>query len=110
MEKLISRKIKVLQFDNVGEYKDLFLQFGQNNDIGIHFTVRKQIEIAKELNCALLEKVRYLLSNASLDKSFWVEVLVYASYLMNRLSLTVIGGKTLWDIWSGGAAQDFSLL
>ena len=29
---------------------------------------------------------------------------------MNRLSSTTIGGKTPLDIWSGGAAQDYSLL
>ena len=45
-----------------------------------------------------------------LDKSFWAETLVYASHLMNRLSSTAIGGKTLLDIWSSGAAQDYSLL
>jgi len=68
------RKIKVLQFDHVGEYKDRFLQFSQNNDI--HFTVRKQIGVGKELKCTLLEKVRYLLSNVSLDKSVWAEAFV----------------------------------
>jgi len=79
MEKHTCRKIKVLQFDHVGEYKDQFLQFGQNNGISIHFTVEKH-EVAKVLNCSLLEKVRYLLSNTSLDKSFWVEALVYARW------------------------------
>jgi len=34
MEKQTGRKIKVLQFDTVGEYKrDQFLQFDQNNGI-----------------------------------------------------------------------------
>ena len=66
--------------------------------------------MTKELNCALLEKVQYLLSNASLDKSSWDEVLVYASYLMNMLSSTAIGGKTPLDIWSCGAAQRYNLL
>jgi len=55
--------------------------------------------VAKELNRVLLEKNRYLLSNSSLDKLFWAGALVYASHLMNRLSLTAIGGKTLSDIW-----------
>ena len=66
--------------------------------------------MAKEMNYFLLEKIRYLLSNASLDKSFWVWALVYASHLMNRLSSTVIGGKTPLEIWSGKAAQDHDLL
>ena len=29
---------------------------------------------------------------------------------MNSLSSTVMGGKTLLDIWSGGAAQEYILL
>ena len=71
----------------------------------IHFTLRKD-EITKKINYALLEKVQYLLSTASLDKSFWAETLAYASHLLKRLSSTAIGGKTLLDIWSGGAAQE----
>ena len=43
--------------------------------ISVHFIVGKQIGMAKEMNSALLEKVRYLLSNASLDKSFWAETI-----------------------------------
>jgi len=35
-----------------------------------------------------------LLSNAQLDKSFWVEVIVYDIHLINGLSSTTIGGKT----------------
>ena len=42
MEKQTSMKIKVLQYDNVGEYnRDQFLQFGQSNDFDMHFTVQK---------------------------------------------------------------------
>jgi len=66
--------------------------------------------LAKEINRSLLEKVRCLLSNARLDKSFWAEAIVYASHLIDRLSSTAIGGKTPLDIWSGGAAQDYDLL
>ena len=75
----------------------------------MHFTTRKY-GIAKKINRVLLEKVQYLLSKASLDKSFWAEPLVYASHLINRLSSIAIGGKTLLDIWSYRAAQDYSLL
>ena len=66
--------------------------------------------MAKEINHSLLEKIRCLLSNSQLDKSFWAEALKYASHLMNRLPSTAIGCKTLLGIWSGGAAQDYDLL
>ena len=84
----------MLQFDNIGEYKrDQFLWFGQNNGIDMHFTVWKQIGVAKKMNCVLLENVQFLLSNAHLDKLFWVKALIYASHLIIKLSSSVIGGK-----------------
>ena len=51
-----------------------------------------------------------MLSNASLDKSFWAKAIEYASHLLNRLPTTVIGGKTPLEIWSGGVAHDHGLL
>ena len=83
--------------------------FGQNTDIGIHFKI-EAYEVAKEINHSLLEQIQCLLSIARLDKSFWVEALVYASHLMNCLSSTAIGGKTPLNIWSDGTAQHYSLL
>jgi len=62
------------------------------------------------MNRSVLEKVRCLLSNAELDKSFWDEALEYASHLMNRLLSTAIRDKTPLDIWSDGATQDYDLL
>ena len=59
----------MLWYDHVDEYKNSFLQIGQNNGILTHFTHGKD-GVAREVNHALLEKVRYLLSNASLIKSF----------------------------------------
>jgi len=50
------------------------------------------------------------LSNVRLDKLFWDEAILYASYLIDGLSSTAIGGKTSLNIWLGGAAQDYDLL
>jgi len=86
-----------------------FLQFGQNTGTDTHFTNRIY-GLAQKINRSLLEKFRYLLSNARLDKSFWAEVIVYASHLINGLSSTAIGGKTPLDICSGEAAQDYNML
>jgi len=69
MEKQTGRKIKDLQISNVERYRNQFLQFNQNNDIGTHFT-NELYRLAKEITNFLLEKVRCLLSNAQLDKSF----------------------------------------
>ena len=70
MEKQTGRKIKELQIGYIERYKNQFLRFGQNG-ISTHF--RDGIHgLAKEINHSLLEKARCLLSNARLDKSFWV--------------------------------------
>jgi len=62
------------------------------------------------VNRVLLEKVRYLLSNASLDKSFWAEAIEYTNHLLNRLPTTAIEGKTPLEIWSGEVACDHDSL
>ena len=69
------------------------MQSNQNNGMKMHFTIRKDV-ITKKINYVLLEKVRYLLSNTLLVKSFWAENLVYASHFMNRLLSTAIEDKT----------------
>jgi len=51
-----------------------------------------------------------MLSNAGISKFFWVEALAYACYLVNRLSSSVIGGKTPVKVWSGRVAQDYDSL
>ena len=108
MEKQTGRKIKVFQFDHVGSTMIDSCDLARTMAL-FHFIVGKHGE-AKKMNCSLLEKLRYLLSNAKLNKSFQAEALEYASHLMNRLLSTVIGGKTSLDIWSSGVAQDYSLL
>ena len=47
----------------------------------------KKTGIARDMNHALLEKVRYL---------FWAEAIVYASYLLNKIPMTGIGVRLHW--------------
>ena len=62
------------------------------------------------MNRFLLVKVWCLLSNAQLDKSFWAEAIIYISHLINGLSSTAIGGKTLLEVWSEKVTQGHGLL
>ena len=78
MEKQTGRKIKELQIGTVERYKNQFLQFGQNIGISTYFSDGIH-ELAKKINRSFLKKIRCLLSNAQLDKSFWNEALVYVS-------------------------------
>jgi len=63
MEKQTGRKFNELQIDNIENHKNQFLQFDQNNGIGIRF-IDGIHELAKKINHFLLEKARCLLSNA----------------------------------------------
>ena len=62
------------------------------------------------MNRTLLEKVRCMLSNASLGKQFWAEAVMYASHLLNRLPSAALNGKTPLEVWSGKPINDYDTL
>ena len=66
--------------------------------------------MAERFNRTLLKKIQCLLSNSGHNKSVSAEAMTYASYLINRLSLSAIGEKTLMEMWSGKAASNYGLL
>ena len=102
MEKHTRRKIKALSSDNGREYtSDPFLQLCRDEDIERYFTIREtpqQNRVIERMNRTLLEKVRCMLSNSGLSKSFWAEALAYACHLVNRLLLSAIGSKTHLEV------------
>ena len=53
------------------------------------------------MNITIMEKVRCMLSNAKLPKSFWAEAASTACYLINRSPSTAIEKKTPLEVWSG---------
>ena len=93
------RNIKILLSDNGREYiRDFFLHLCRDEGIKIHFTVRKTTQqngVAERMNKTLLEKIRCMLSNIRLLKSFWNETLVNDFHLINGLPSSTIGGKLL---------------
>nr|GEX13340.1 retrovirus-related Pol polyprotein from transposon TNT 1-94 [Tanacetum cinerariifolium] len=48
-----------------------------------------------------MDKVRYLLIQFGLPKTFWAEAICTAAYLINRSSSTTIEKKTPMDMWLG---------
>jgi len=62
------------------------------------------------MNRTILEKVRWMLSNAWLGKSFWAEAVNYACHLINKLSAAAIDGRTHIEVWSGKSANDYDKL
>ena len=56
------------------------------------------------MNRTLMEKVRFMLSNAQLSKSFWTEAASTACYLINRSPSVAIEKKTPQEVWSSSPA------
>ncbi|KAG8490319.1 hypothetical protein CXB51_016103 [Gossypium anomalum] len=52
-----------------------------------------------------MEKVRCMLSNANLPKSFWAEAASTACFLINRSPSVAIEKKTPQEVWSGNPAN-----
>ena len=88
VENLTGKLLKRIRSDNGGEYKsNKFSAFTKHHGIIHEFTVRKTPEqngMAERLNRTLVERIRCMLSDSSLPKSFWAEALNTATYLKNR--------------------------
>ncbi|KAG8498772.1 hypothetical protein CXB51_005218 [Gossypium anomalum] len=73
-----------------------------------HLTVRhtpQQNGVAERMNRTIMEKVRCMLSNANLPKSFWAEAASTACFLINRSPSVAIEKKTPQEVWSGNPAN-----
>ncbi|KAG8473091.1 hypothetical protein CXB51_035032 [Gossypium anomalum] len=73
-----------------------------------YLTIRhtpQQNGVAERMNRTIMEKVRYMLSNANLPKSFWAEATSTACFLINRSPSVAIEKKTPQEVWSGNPAN-----
>ncbi|KAG8475264.1 hypothetical protein CXB51_032125 [Gossypium anomalum] len=89
---------------------DVFSAFKLCKSEGIvrHLTVRhtpQQNGVAERMNRTIMEKVRCMLSNANLPKSFWAEAASTACFLINRSPSVAIEKKTPQEVWSGNPAN-----
>ncbi|XP_073120187.1 uncharacterized protein [Henckelia pumila] len=92
--------------------QDNFVKICKEKDITRHRTVAgtpQQNGLAERMNKTLLKRVRCMLINASLPKSFWGEALSAACYLVNRCPSSEIDFKTPMEKWSG-TPEDYSNL
>ncbi|GJZ51331.1 retrotransposon protein, putative, ty1-copia subclass [Tanacetum coccineum] len=69
----------------------------------------QQNGLAERMNKTLMEKVRCLLIQYGLPKTFWAEATCTAAYLINRSPSTVIEKKTPMKMWSGHQS-DYEML
>ncbi|KAM1591990.1 hypothetical protein ACFX14_035804 [Malus domestica] len=78
-----------------------------------HFSVRgtpQQNGVAERLNRTLLEKVRCMLSQSGLSKSFWAKVVNYACHIMNQLPSAAVQGKIPMKVWTGKPSSDYDYI
>ncbi|KAG8489132.1 hypothetical protein CXB51_017197 [Gossypium anomalum] len=92
------KEIKYLRTDNDLEFCfDEFNRLCKSEGIVKHLTVRhtpQQNCVAERMNRTIIEKVRCMLSNANLPKSFWAETTSTACFLINRSPSVAIEKKT----------------
>ena len=61
--------------------------------------------LPERMNRTIMERVRSMLSNAKLSKSYWVEAMYMIVYLINKSPLMPLKGDllpTLEDVWMFG--------
>ena len=94
IEKQARKKVKCLFTDNGLEFcSDEFNALCKVEGIVRHHIVRytpQQNGVAERMNKTLMERVRCMLSNAGLPKSFWAEAAALACFLINRSLSTTI--------------------
>ncbi|GJW72032.1 retrotransposon protein, putative, ty1-copia subclass [Tanacetum coccineum] len=96
-----------LEFCN-REFEQLCIESG----IARHLTVTgmpQQNGLAECMNRFLMDKVRCLLIQFGLPKTFWAEATCTAAYLINRSPSTTIEKKTPIKMWSGHPS-DYGIL
>ncbi|GJS97043.1 gag-pol polyprotein [Tanacetum coccineum] len=84
--------------------KNLLPGFTKQKGIKRHFTMSytpQQNGVAERMNRTLLERARAMLATASLEKSFWVEAVNTACYVINRSPSTTVELKTSMEMWKG---------
>nr|GFC47793.1 hypothetical protein [Tanacetum cinerariifolium] len=69
----------------------------------------QQNGLADGMNRTLMNKVRCLLIQSGLPKTFWAEATCTAAYLINRSPSTAIEKKTHMEMWSGHPS-DYGML
>nr|GFA68079.1 hypothetical protein [Tanacetum cinerariifolium] len=70
---------------------------------------KSKIRLAERMNRTLMDKVRFLLIQSGLPKTFWAEATCTAAYLINRSPSTAIEKKTPMEMWLGHPS-DYGML
>lgn len=99
-------RISRLKCDNGGEYRNkVFESFCRERGIQIEWTVPytpEQNGTSERMNRTVVERARAMLEDSKIDKSFWVQAVQTAGYLVNRCPTNAIDeDKTPFECWEG---------
>lgn len=112
-EKQTGRKLKIFRSDNGTEFcnhnfKNYFEEHGILHQKSTTNTPQ-QNGVAERINRTIIEKVRCMLLDAGLDKSFWAEAVMTSAYILNRIPCKGSGVESPEEIWSN-KKPDFGFL
>src|SRR6478735_6834741 len=100
-----NRPITIIHSDNGGEYKSRFIKnFCEENGIEQKFTVAGNPEmngVAERMNRTLIEMVRCMLQDSTLQKRYWGEAVLYATYTRNHCPTVAVSEKVPIELWNG---------
>lgn len=104
-ENLFTCKLVSLYCDNGREYlSNEFKDYCVSKGITYHLTVAytpQQNGVAERMNRTLTEMARTMVASAKLNKHFWGEAILTATYLINRLPTKALIDKTPYEMWHG---------
>lgn len=96
-------RVHKLRCDNGGEFSSHeFKQFCSSEGIVLDYTTvytPEQNGKSERLNRTLVEKMRSMISESGVPKTFWSEILYTATYLLNRSPTDYLGDKTPAEMW-----------
>ena len=94
-----------MRSDNGGEYiSNKFKQFLRDCSIKHETSVPENAERngqAERIDLTILDRIRCMLLDAGLSKTFWAGAAATTVYLINRYPKVSLRGKTAEGVWSG---------
>jgi len=103
VERETGKKLKCIRTDNGGEYIGPFDEYCRNHGIRHQKTPPKTPQLnglAERMNRTLVERVRCLLSQSQLAKTFWGEALNTVVHVLNLTPCVPLGNEVPNRIWS----------
>lgn len=103
-------KLVNLYCDNGREYlSNETKNYCIEKDISYHLTVRRTPQlngVAERMNRTITEKARAMIAGANLDKNFWGDAVLTATYLINKSPTRGLKqDKTPFELWHGKKPQ-----